>query len=78
MGKCNNCVKFLTCNRTECNQVTYLQANQIDRIEARKGIELSIVADFRRFQEAVCMAGTSLKQLTENFDIKKQKGKNNG
>lgn len=70
MGKCNNCVKFLTCNRTECNQVTYLQANQIDKIEARKGIELLIEADFKKFEEAVCMAGTSLKQLLDSFKIK--------
>lgn len=70
MGKCNNCVKFLTCNRTECNQVTYLQANQIDRIETRKETELSIETDFRRFKEAVCMAGTTLKQLSESFKIK--------
>lgn len=70
MGKCNNCVKFLTCNRTECNQVTYLQANQIDRIEARKGIELLIEADFKKFEEAVCMVGTTLKQLLDSFKIK--------
>ena len=70
MGKCNNCVKFLTCNRTECNQVTYLQANQIDRIEARKGIELLIEADFKKFEEAACMAGTTLKQLLDSFKIK--------
>lgn len=76
MGKCNNCVKFLTCNRTECNQVTYLQANQINRIEARRGIELSIETDFRRFTEAVCMAGTTLKQLLESFKIKETERKN--
>ena len=70
MKKCNNCVKFLTCNRTECNQITYLQANQIDRIETRKETELSIETDFRRFKEAVCMAGTTLKQLSESFKIK--------
>ena len=31
--KCNNCTKFLTCNRENCKQVTYLQAGQIDRIK---------------------------------------------
>ena len=35
MNKCNNCTKFLTCNRKECIQVTYLQAGQIDRVEAK-------------------------------------------
>lgn len=33
MNKCNNCTKFLTCNREECSQVTYLQAGQINRVE---------------------------------------------
>lgn len=78
MGKCNNCTKFLTCNRTECNQVTYLQANQIERLETRKGIELSIEAEYRIFKEAVCMAGISLKQLLESFNIKETERKNNG
>lgn len=36
MSKCNNCTKFLTCNRETCEQVTYLQAGQIDRIEAKE------------------------------------------
>ena len=36
---CNKCAKFLTCNRKECNQVTYLQANQIERLEAKKSVE---------------------------------------
>lgn len=34
MSKCNNCTKFLTCNRETCKQVTYLQAGQIDKVEA--------------------------------------------
>ena len=34
--KCNNCVKKLTCNRKTCKQVTYLQAEQIERIEEKK------------------------------------------
>ena len=36
MSKCNNCTKFLTCNREECNQVTYLQAGQIDRVKTKE------------------------------------------
>ena len=36
MNKCNNCAKFLTCNREDCKQVTYLQAGQIDRVEAKE------------------------------------------
>ena len=69
MNKCNNCVKFLTCNRTECNQITYLQANQIERIE-EKEMDISLGTEFRKFKEAVCMAGTTLKQVLENLNFK--------
>lgn len=69
MNKCNNCVKFLTCNRTECNQITFLQANQIERLEVKE-IDISLEIDFRKFKEAVCMAGTTLKQVLENLSFK--------
>lgn len=65
MSKCNNCVKFLTCNRTDCKQVTYLQANQIERIEARKGIEISLEADIKRITEAMLKVGVTFRQLME-------------
>lgn len=71
MGKCNNCVKFLTCNRTECNQVTYLQANQINRIEARRGIEISLEADIRKLTEAMIKVGVISKQVLESLNTKK-------
>lgn len=29
--RCNNCTKFLTCNRQNCKQITYLQAEQIEK-----------------------------------------------
>lgn len=31
MNKCNNCAKFLTCDRKECNQVTFIQAGILDK-----------------------------------------------
>lgn len=70
-NKCNNCVKFLTCNRTECNQVTYLQANQIDRIEVRKVVKLSIEEDHRRLIEAMIKVGVTSKQILRNLNTKK-------
>lgn len=36
MNKCNNCAKFLTCDRRKCDQVTFLQANQLEKIEYSK------------------------------------------
>ena len=35
MNKCNNCAKFLTCDRRECKQITFLQAEQLDRIKIK-------------------------------------------
>lgn len=32
-NKCNNCVKFLTCDKKTCSPITYLQANQIEKIK---------------------------------------------
>lgn len=72
MGKCNNCTKFLTCNRTECNQVTYLQANQIDRVKVKK-LEISIEADFRRLTEAMLKVGVTFNELLNSSTQKKQK-----
>ena len=70
-NKCNNCVKFLTYNRTECNQVTYLQANQIDRIEVRKVVKLSIEEDHKRLIEAMIKVGVTSKQILGNLNTKK-------
>ena len=72
MGKCNNCTKFLTCNRTECNQVTYLQANQIDRVKVKK-LEISIEAVFRRLTEAMLKVGVTFNELLNSSTQKKQK-----
>lgn len=36
MNKCNNCAKFLTCDRKKCNQVTFLQAGQLERVEIKQ------------------------------------------
>ncbi len=36
MNKCNNCAKFLTCDRRKCEQVTFLQAGQIHKLEVKE------------------------------------------
>lgn len=36
MNKCNNCAKFLTCDRIKCDQVTFLQAKQLDKLEVKE------------------------------------------
>lgn len=78
MGKCNNCTKFLTCNRTECKQVTYLQANQIERLETRKEIELTIEANFRRLIEAMLKVGVTFNELINSSTQEEQKEKKDG
>jgi len=30
-NKCNNCAKFLTCNRKECKKITFIEAEIIDK-----------------------------------------------
>lgn len=30
-NKCNNCAKFLTCNRKECKKITFVEAGILDR-----------------------------------------------
>lgn len=78
MGKCNNCTKFLTCNRTECKQVTYLQANQIEKIETKKEIELSIEAACRRLTEAMLKLGATFNEPLNSSTQKKEKEKKDG
>ncbi len=29
--KCNNCAKFLTCNKKECNKISYIEAVILDK-----------------------------------------------
>ena len=48
MNKCNNCAKFLTCDRRKCNQVTFLQAGQLERVEVKQlKIDIEYDADCR-------------------------------
>lgn len=75
MSKCNNCTKFLTCNREYCKPVTYLQANQIERIGAKEekeeikdmyrtyGEKFEIYA--KRFYEASKIFNSSGRRLDE-------------
>lgn len=51
MNTCNNCTKFLTCNRETCKQVTYLQAGQIDRVEAKTEIKAEIKEIYKAYGE---------------------------
>lgn len=34
--KCNNCAKFLTCSKKECNKITYIEAGILDKPEIKE------------------------------------------
>jgi len=35
--KCNNCAKFLTCNKEQCEKISYIEAGILDRPKTIKG-----------------------------------------
>lgn len=69
MNKCNNCAKFLTCNRKECDQVTFLQAGQLERIEyGQKFFKInpnSLAESMEQFRKAICQFGIVEKEAPE-------------
>lgn len=71
MNKCNNCAKFLTCDRKECYQVTFLQAGQLDRLETNpKYLKIDINTftlqkSIEQFRKAICNFGIVAKEALE-------------
>ena len=71
MNKCNNCAKFLTCDRRQCNQVTFLQAGQLDRLETNpKYLKIDINTftlqkSIEQFRKAICNFGIVAKETLE-------------
>lgn len=56
-NKCNNCAKFLTCNRKECKKVTFIEAGILDKPKRIK----------KRNYNAFAEAGISTQELIENL-----------
>lgn len=69
MNKCNNCAKFLTCDRKECDQVTFLQAGQLERIKySRNFFKInpnSLAESMEQFRKAICEFGMITKEALE-------------
>lgn len=71
MNKCNNCAKFLTCDRRKCDQVTFLQAGQLERVEANpKYLEIDFNAitlqkSMEQFRKAIYEFGMIAKEALE-------------
>lgn len=82
MNKCNNCAKFLTCDRRKCEQVTFLQAGQLERVEANpKYLEIDFNAitlqkSIEEFRKAICEFGMIAKEALEEDKKKFIKGLN--
>ena len=80
MDKCNNCAKFLTCDRRKCNQVTFLQAGQLDRLETNpKYLKIDINTftlqkSIEQFRKAICEFGMITKEALEEDKKKFIKG----
>lgn len=75
MNKCNNCTKFLTCDRRECKQITFLQAEQLDRIKIKpqylkidsKALEKSIEEFSKAIYQFEILVKKRLEEDTKNF-----------
>lgn len=67
MNKCNNCAKFLTCDRRKCNQVTFLQVGQIDKIEPEllETLANTLGKDIDYIRYSICQFGMNLKEAIE-------------
>ncbi len=67
MNKCNNCAKFLTCDRRKCDQVTFLQAGQIDKIEPEllETLANTLEEDIDYIRYSICQFGMNLKKSIE-------------
>ena len=81
MNKCNNCAKFLICDRRKCNQITFLQAGQIDRLEVKHS-KIDIEYDFRLLVNGLSKARITLEQAKDNlitncYKIQKSKEEEN-
>ena len=66
MNKCNNCAKFLTCDRRQCDQVTFLQAGQIDKLEVKQ-LKIDIEFDTRLLVDTIFKAGITLEQALNDL-----------
>lgn len=66
MNKCNNCAKFLTCERRRCNQVSFLQAGQLDRLEIKQ-LNIDIECYTRFLVDGLAKLGITLEEASNNL-----------
>lgn len=71
MNKCNNCAKFLTCDRRQCDQVTFLQAGQLERLETNLKYlridfnTITLQKSLEELRKAICQFGIVAKEALE-------------
>ena len=80
MNKCNNCAKFLTCDRRQCDQVTFLQAGQLERLETNLKYlridfnTITLQKSLEELRKAICQFGIVAKEALEENKKKFIKG----
>ena len=71
MNKCNNCAKFLTCDRRKCDKVTFLQAGQLERLETNLKYlridfnTITLQKSLEEIRKAICEFGMVTKETLE-------------
>lgn len=57
-NKCNLCAKFLTCNRKDCNKITFVEAGILDKPKTiKKNADEIVLEAMRSFGKSIHEAG---------------------
>lgn len=72
-NKCNNCAKLLTCNKKECNKITFVEAGILDKPQIVKSDD-EILAKITKklgdtMQESLYTIKEAGKRLSEALTI---------
>lgn len=68
-NKCNNCAKFLTCDRKECKKVTFIEAGILDKPKRTKKRNYNAFAEAGvSEQKAMRNIEIAMKRITSNFN----------
>lgn len=52
-NQCNNCAKFLTCNRKNCNKITFVEAGILDKPKMIKNDNEIVLEALMNFGETM-------------------------
>lgn len=66
-NKCNNCAKFLTCNRKECKKITFVEAGILDKPKNIKRSSKSFEITMQEAEENLRKAMQRLSMQTSQY-----------